>query len=62
MARQKCGVQHKDIFETRDEARSILADFRKQHKGKGTVYRCSFGDHYHVTKGLMGRKGRRDHR
>lgn len=62
MAREKCGVQGKDVFPTREEARSILRDFRAQHHGKGTVYRCSFGDHYHVTKGLHGRKGRRDHR
>jgi hypothetical protein len=62
MAREKCGVQGKTVYPTRDAAQAILTEFRKHHSGKGTVYRCIFGDHYHVTKGLMGRKGRRDFR
>jgi hypothetical protein len=62
MAREKCRVEGKDIYATKEEARETLNFFRKDHKGRGKTYRCIFGDHYHVTKGLCGRKGRRDHR
>jgi hypothetical protein len=60
--REKCTVEGKDIFVTRDDALAALPHIRARNKGKGKVYRCPFGDHYHWTKGLSGRKGRRDFR
>jgi hypothetical protein len=57
--REKCLAQGKDIFATKEDARAyLLTEFRARHAGHGTTYRCSFGDHYHVSKGLTGRKGK----
>lgn len=57
---EKCNVEGKDIFATKAEAREELKVFRSQpgRRGRGRSYRCSFGDHYHVTKGLRGHKGK----
>lgn len=57
---EKCGVEGKDILPTKDAAREYLRSFRAQpgRWGRGRSYRCSFGDHYHVTKGLRGHKGK----
>ena len=55
---KRCGVEGKIIYATKDEARAVLRDFRAEHAGRGKSYRCSFGEHYHVTKGLCGRKGK----
>lgn len=57
---EKCGVEGKDILATKEEARDYLRTFRAQpgRRGRGRSYRCSFGDHYHVTKGLRGHKGK----
>jgi len=59
MYRARCeGPGNKEIYETRQEARAALPSFRKLHHGHGSVRRCSWGDHYHLTKGLFGRKGK----
>lgn len=42
---------------TKDEARESLASFRKRYgSGRGTFYRCQYGDHYHVSKSSNGRR------
>ena len=56
--RAKCHVENKDIYVTKEEAAADIAEFRRNHNGRGKSYRCSFGDHYHVTKGLRGNKGK----
>jgi len=57
--REKCGgPSGKLIYATRDEARADLPVFRERHRGKGSVKRCTWGEHYHLTKGLHGRKGK----
>jgi hypothetical protein len=57
--REKCqGPGAKDIIETKAEASAELKVFRAKHNGRGRSYRCSWGPHYHVTKGLCGRKGK----
>ena len=52
------GPGSKVIFVTRDEARAALPGFRRLHHGRGSVKRCSWGEHYHLTKALTGRKGK----
>lgn len=62
MAGDRCGGPHgKIIYQTRDAARADLQGFRAAHGGHGSVKRCSWGDHYHLTKAIKGRgrKGRR---
>lgn len=58
--RPRCGgPKGKIIYETREEAREVLADFRRCNgDGRGSVKRCSWGEHYHITKGLRGKKGK----
>lgn len=57
--RERCGgPAGKVIYQTRDEARAALRSFRQLHHGHGSVKRCSWGEHYHLTKGLFGRKGK----
>jgi hypothetical protein len=57
--RDRCGgPKGKVIYLTRLEARAALVSFRAKY-GRGKAKRCVWGDHYHLTKGLMGQKGRR---
>lgn len=57
--REKCGgPRGKDIYATKDEARADLPSFRAEHGGHGKLYRCAFGEHYHITKGFLGKKGK----
>lgn len=51
----KCGANGKQIFETREEARKALGVFAHA-RGSRKVYRCPFGEHYHLTKGARGPK------
>jgi hypothetical protein len=56
---QRCtGPGGKVIFGTRQEAQAALPAFRRAHYGRGAVKRCSWADHYHLTKGLRGLKGK----
>jgi hypothetical protein len=56
--RERCqGPGHKEILPTKAEAQAELKVFKTRHNGRGHSYRCSWGDHYHVTTGLMGRRG-----
>lgn len=55
--RDRCGgPRGKEIFDTKEEARAELPTFRAEHGGHGKAYRCSFGEHYHITKGFIGKK------
>lgn len=59
MKRDKCAVgtgKSKDIYATKAEARAAVTGFRRTH-GAGKVYRCVGADHYHITRGYIGRKG-----
>lgn len=60
--RDRCSVSGKIIYATREEARAVARAFRRHNKGRGKSYRCTWGDHYHVTKGLCGNKGKGTHR
>jgi hypothetical protein len=59
--REKCmGPGCKVIFETKAEATAELrsiSEGRKARPGQGMVYRCSWGDHFHITS--RGRSKRR---
>lgn len=61
MRREICLIAGKEIFDTKEEARANVRSFRRKHAGRGKAYACSWGEHYHVTKGLRGRKGK-EHR
>jgi hypothetical protein len=56
--REKCSVEGKDIYPTRGEARADRPRLASLY-GQAKVYRCSFGEHYHITKGARARKWRR---
>lgn len=56
--KEKCLVEGKDIYPTRAEAKADAVRLRKVH-GLSKAYPCSFGDHWHVTKGARARKRRR---
>lgn len=56
--REKCTVQGKDIYPTRDEAKDDARRLKGVH-GLAKAYPCPFGDHWHVTKGARARKRRR---
>jgi hypothetical protein len=51
--REKCnGPGHKDIYPTKEEAQDELRrlrDGRKARPGQGMTYRCTWGEHYHIT-------------
>lgn len=57
--RERCGGPgHREIFEGKQEARDYArGEFAARHGGRGHTYRCNWGEHYHVTKGLMGQRG-----
>lgn len=42
---RQCG--HKLKY-TEDEARAAAKAMHKKHHAKYTVYKCNYGDHYHV--------------
>jgi hypothetical protein len=52
-----CLVEGKVIIPTKDAAKAEARAIRVRSKGRGGYYRCAFGEHYHVTKGLK-RKSR----
>jgi hypothetical protein len=58
--REICTVQGKEIFATKKEAKDTVSSLRRAGRKYARSYRCPFGEHYHVTKGLIGRKGRGD--
>jgi hypothetical protein len=60
--RDRCRISGKIIYQTKEEARAIRAAFRRNNANRGKVYRCPWGEHYHVTKGLCGNKGKGTHR
>lgn len=60
--RDRCRISGKVIYETKEAARAELRAFRRYHAGRGKTYRCSWGEHYHVTKGLCGNKGKGNRR
>jgi len=60
--RDRCLISGKVIYPTLEEARAIVRAFRRHNKNRGKVYRCTWGEHYHVTKGLNGNKGKGTHR
>lgn len=51
------GPGGKVIYPTRTEARAALPAFRERY-GRGKAKRCTWGEHYHLTKGLMGQRGK----
>lgn len=56
--RPRCGgPKGKAIYLTREEARAAVRVLRVRY-GRAKAKRCTWGEHYHVTKGLLGRKGR----
>lgn len=60
--REVCTVTGKECIPTKQEARNAVRALRARRNGKGGYYRCPFGEHYHVTKGLRGLKGKGDFR
>jgi hypothetical protein len=56
--REKCNVEGKDIYPTREEARTERDRLKRVH-GQAKAYPCAFGDHWHITKGARARKWRR---
>jgi hypothetical protein len=59
---ESCSVTGKKIYGTKELARNVRDAMRSHYKGRCSVQRCAFGDHYHVTKDLRGRKGKGDFR
>lgn len=54
-----CTVSGKAILPDREAAKAAAKSLRIQYHGRGKAYRCAFGEHYHVTKSVMGSSGRR---
>ena len=48
------------IFDTRADAEQFArAVLRPQNRGRGSVQRCAFGEHYHLISSWMGRRNPR---
>lgn len=54
-APEKCAVEGKSVFPDRDSAKAYAKSKQQEWHGRGKAYRCTFGDHYHVTRSRMGR-------
>lgn len=55
----RCGAMGgKVVFTSKDAARDALPAFRADHNGHGKVIKCFPLDHWHLTKGRTGRKGK----
>jgi hypothetical protein len=56
--RPRCGgPDGKVIYLTKLEAKAALRPFRARF-GRGKAKRCTWGEYYHLTKGLMGQRGK----
>lgn len=50
--RERCQGPGSRVIYTRDQAREWLEQFRRTYgKGRGRIYLCAWGDHYHITRG-----------
>lgn len=61
-SRDLCSVTGKEIWLDKDAARAAARSLARVRNGRGKALRCDFGDHYHISKGLRGRKGKGDFR
>lgn len=47
------------IFDSRDDAKTFARLVTQpKHGGRGKAYRCTFGDHYHITRSYRGTGGK----
>jgi hypothetical protein len=56
-----CNVTGKKMY-TKEQGRMAASVLRGQYKGRSVSRWCIYCGTYHVTKGLIGKKGRRDFR